>query len=202
MPEGIAEMAKKTNAELACSFCGKPGAAVKLIAGPSILICAECVARSLEIAREGEGGMQSTAGLTEVPDGGATYSWMYSYSPKVSAKRREEPACSFCGEQERDLVQPPSTIGAHALICSKCLQLCQEVIKQDQAVFDQAFTAVREIVDMPDRRASLFVRLCMQNGGRLSAAERPQFPELSDAEISQLGSRVRQALYAGTAEHP
>jgi Fic family protein len=70
------------------------------------------------------------------------------------------------------------------------------------AVFDRAFTAVREIVDMPDRRASLFVRLCMQNGGRLAAAKRTQFPELSDAEIAQLEAQVQQAISAETAEHP
>lgn len=70
------------------------------------------------------------------------------------------------------------------------------------AVFDRAFTAVREIVDMPDRRASLFVRLCMQNGGRLSAAKRPQFSELSDAEIAQLETQVQQAISAETAGHP
>lgn len=110
--------------------------------------------------------------------------------------------CAFCGEPGPVLVKPPSTLGNPALICSKCLRLCQEVIKEDQAVFDQAFTAVREIVDMPDRRASLFVRLCMQNRGRLPAARRPQFPELSDAEISLLEPRVQQALYAGTARHP
>jgi Fic family protein len=69
------------------------------------------------------------------------------------------------------------------------------------AVFDRALTAVREIVDMPDRRASLFVRLCMQNGGRLSAAKRAQFSELSDAEIVQLETQVQQAIAAETAEH-
>lgn len=64
------------------------------------------------------------------------------------------------------------------------------------AVFDRAFTAVREIVDMPDRRASLFVRLCMQNGGRLSAAKRGQFPELTDSEIAQLEGQVQTAMAA------
>lgn len=63
-------------------------------------------------------------------------------------------------------------------------------------VFDRAFTAVREIVDMPDRRASLFVRLCMQNGGRLSAAKRPQFSELSDAEVAALETEVQRAMRA------
>jgi hypothetical protein len=96
-------------------------------------------------------------------------------------------------------VQPPSTLGTRALICSKCLELCQGMVKQDQAVFDRAFTAVREIVDMPDQRASLFVRLCMQNRGRLSAVKRQQFPELSDAEIAQLEIQMRRAINAETA---
>jgi hypothetical protein len=33
------------------------------------------------------------------------------------------------------------------------------------AVFDHALAGVRDMIDMPDRRASLFVTLCMQNGG-------------------------------------
>ncbi|WP_116808245.1 Fic family protein [Steroidobacter cummioxidans] len=69
------------------------------------------------------------------------------------------------------------------------------------AVFDRAFIAVREIVDMPDRRASLFVRLCMQNGGRLSAAKRSQFPELSDPEVTQLEAQVQGAISAEAAAH-
>ena len=62
------------------------------------------------------------------------------------------------------------------------------------AVFDRAFEAVREIVDMPDRRASLFVRLCMQNSGRLSAARRRGFSELEDAEVAAMEAAVREAM--------
>ena len=62
------------------------------------------------------------------------------------------------------------------------------------AVFDRAFEAVREIVDMPDRRASLFVRLCMQNSGRLSAARRRGFSELEDAEAAAMEAAVREAM--------
>ena len=43
------------------------------------------------------------------------------------------------------------------------------------AVFDLALSGVRNIVDMPDRRASLFVRLCLQNGGRLAGGRRTTF---------------------------
>ncbi len=64
------------------------------------------------------------------------------------------------------------------------------------AAFDKAFNAVREIVDMPDRRASLFVRLCMQNGGRLSVAKRQRFSELDDAEIAAMETAIQDAVRA------
>jgi hypothetical protein len=70
------------------------------------------------------------------------------------------------------------------------------------AIFDRAFSAVREIVDMPDRRVSLFVRLCMQNGGRLSATKRAQFSELTDVEVTRLETQVQQAIAAEEAGHP
>lgn len=53
-------------------------------------------------------------------------------------------------------------------------------------LFDQAFRAVREVVDMPNKRASLLVRLCLNNGGRLAKRRREQFAELSDAEVRQM----------------
>ena len=37
------------------------------------------------------------------------------------------------------------------------------------ANYDRAKKAVQEIVDMPDRQIDLFIRLCLQNNGRLSA---------------------------------
>ena len=62
------------------------------------------------------------------------------------------------------------------------------------AIFERAVGAVLQIVEMPDRRASLFVRLCMQNGGRLSARKRGQFSELSDEEVSAMETQVRAAM--------
>jgi hypothetical protein len=70
------------------------------------------------------------------------------------------------------------------------------------AIYDRAFAAVREIVDMPDRRASLFVRSCMQNSGRLSATKRAQFSELTDVEVARLETQVQQAIAAEEAGHP
>lgn len=46
------------------------------------------------------------------------------------------------------------------------------------------------IVDMPDRRASLLVRLILQNNGRLSQTKRATFSELRDEEISAIEEAV------------
>jgi hypothetical protein len=40
------------------------------------------------------------------------------------------------------------------------------------ANYDRSKKAIREIVDMPDRKTDLFVRACLQNNGRLSARKR------------------------------
>ena len=64
------------------------------------------------------------------------------------------------------------------------------------AMFDAALTAVRDIVDMPDRRAALFVRLCLQNGGRLAKARRDSFREISDSEITDLETAIQRAMPA------
>jgi hypothetical protein len=57
--------------------------------------------------------------------------------------------------------------------------------------FDAALAAVRGVVDMPTRRATLLVKLLLQNEGRLSKAKRGQFPELSEEEIATLERAVR-----------
>lgn len=121
-------MFRKTKvAESTCSFCSKHWSAVKVIAGPGIMICAECVERC-EITPECDGGEQVTTGLTQVPRGQGGFSlWFF---PKLRAKQRVEPTCSFCGTTGPDLVQPPSTLGTHALICSRCLALCRDIIAE------------------------------------------------------------------------
>ena len=57
-------------------------------------------------------------------------------------------------------------------------------------IFDAAIRATMEVVDMPDRRASLLERLILQNKGRLSQGKRATFSELSDQEISAIEAAV------------
>jgi hypothetical protein len=59
--------------------------------------------------------------------------------------------------------------------------------------FDRAIRSVMEVVDMPNQRASLLVRLIHQNNGTLSKGKRHQFAELNDDEIRQIESAIQTA---------
>jgi hypothetical protein len=67
---------------------------------------------------------------------------------------------------------------------------------------DDAKEAMRAIVELPDERENLFLRLCMQNfaagrGYTLSKAKRAGlFSELSDAEVGALEGAIRTAFEA------
>jgi hypothetical protein len=43
---------------------------------------------------------------------------------------------------------------------------------------------------MPNRRASLLIRLILQNKGKLSKSKRTAFPEISDQELDQIERAV------------
>jgi hypothetical protein len=53
-----------------------------------------------------------------------------------------------------------------------------------------AIRATMDIVDMPERRASLLVRLILQDNGRLSQTKRATLSELKDEEISAIEEAV------------
>ena len=63
-------------------------------------------------------------------------------------------------------------------------------------LYDRAYRAVRDIVDMPNKRLSLFVRLCMQNNGRLAKSRRKLFAELTDDEIGAMESAIASAWHS------
>jgi Fic/DOC family len=62
--------------------------------------------------------------------------------------------------------------------------------------YDAIRRDLREIVELPDRIADLFVKLCHQNGGSLSKKKRelPEFAPLTDPEIASLEAVVRNGL--------
>lgn len=69
--------------------------------------------------------------------------------------------------------------------------------------YDVARATMREVVDLPEPAANLFVRLSLQNQGRLSEAKRGHkyFEKLTEDEIARLEAVVA-AAYAGTDAFP
>lgn len=73
-------------------------------------------------------------------------------------------------------------------------ELPKEILYLQQC--DEARRLMREVVDLPNRHADLFVRLCVQNNGTLSKVKRrlEEFAKLSADEIDRLEDAVREAF--------
>ncbi len=64
------------------------------------------------------------------------------------------------------------------------------------ADYDTTRSNIQEIVDMPDRLLDLFIKLCMQNHGRLSDRKKEShFSLLTEDELTSMEQVVQQHLY-------
>ena len=68
--------------------------------------------------------------------------------------------------------------------------------------YDAALQAIRDVVDMPNQRAALLLRLIHQNQGQLSHRKREQFPELTDGEIERIEAGIRTAASVSPRQAP
>ena len=108
---------------LICTFCGKQQAeAGKLIAGPGVFICDECVGLAKSVISSGAAASTQRGEMTAVPE----------------QDRRAR--CSFCGKyrhQVPGLAAFPAEVAgkppAVATICTECLELCDEIIAEETA---------------------------------------------------------------------
>lgn len=60
--------------------------------------------------------------------------------------------------------------------------------------FDEVRAGMREVVEMPDRKEQNFIKICLANGGKLSAGKRKLYAELDDATVAKLEEIVRSAM--------
>jgi len=61
--------------------------------------------------------------------------------------------------------------------------------------YDRAKLAIRDIVDMPDRLIDLFIRVCIENNGRLPRNKRKaRFEQLTDKEVAKMEECLRNAF--------
>jgi hypothetical protein len=70
------------------------------------------------------------------------------------------------------------------------------------AVFDAALRATLNIVDMPNRRAALLVRLILQNKGKLSNGKRASFAKITDQEVGRIETAVWGVWQESQQEKP
>ncbi len=99
---------KKAATDIACTFCGLPQAeVVKLVAGPGVYVCGDCVALAHRVVREAGTVETVRTRLDPVP-----------HASKLG--------CSFCGKSA-DTVDA-LVAGPGVRICSQCLGLCEEII--------------------------------------------------------------------------
>ncbi len=93
---------------LECSFCKKKQAeVVKLIAGPAVFVCNECVDDCTAALNTGE----PSGSITMIIDNTA------------------EARCSFCGKKPNEV---EGIVGlSTARICDECITICREILAED-----------------------------------------------------------------------
>jgi ClpX C4-type zinc finger len=106
---GARRWRKKHPAEaLACSFCGRPQRAVKkLVCGPAVYICNDCIALAQRVATSSTPVENRRTAMASVP--------------------ADQPTerCNFCGKPRQQVTALVSGPGHR--ICDACLRICQEI---------------------------------------------------------------------------
>ena len=111
-------MEQEHRIELRCSFCGKHQREVrKLIAGPTVYICDECIKLCNQIIAE-------EAKREEPPEQPAP-----PKAERRAKKRNQTLCCSFCGKSQREVKK--LIAGPNVYICDECIGLCNDIIAEE-----------------------------------------------------------------------
>ncbi|PNE10303.1 MAG: hypothetical protein CR217_15040 [Beijerinckiaceae bacterium] len=90
-----------------CSFCGKSQHEVrKLIAGPTVFICDECVELCMDIFRE-----ENKSSLVNSRDS------------------KNKVYCSFCGKSQHEARK--LIVGPTVFICDGCVETCMDIVREE-----------------------------------------------------------------------
>jgi len=101
---------------LKCSFCGKQQRQVrKLIAGPGVYICNECIEKADRVIETGEPAATPLSAMKSVAEDNDAAAFK----------------CSFCGKRRHQV--SGLAVAARVAICTECLTLCDEIITEELA---------------------------------------------------------------------
>lgn len=91
---------------------------------------------------------------------------------------------------------PDLTAQAEYLAETVALTVREDVVEELRFLrgYDAARESIRDVVDLPDRRLDLLLRLLHQNGGRLSRAKRAHFREIENDELGRIERAYQQAF--------
>lgn len=108
---------QRTRNELpTCSFCGKRKDEVdKLLAGPDVNICDECVTVCVKIVNGSFKGEEGNPVGFMVPE----------------RVRQDEPTCTFCRKRHGEVNK--LIAGPDVNICDECVILCAEIVSEHRA---------------------------------------------------------------------
>ena len=116
-----------------CSFCGKRrGEVKKLVSGPRVFICNECVGRCREVigprpAAVDEPDPLARTTMEDILAQLPPHAQLPTDDEDVTAERRppDDNHCSFCGKPKHKVSHLVS--GPAVYICNECVELCEDV---------------------------------------------------------------------------
>ncbi len=117
--------------DLFCSFCGKRRHEVrKLISGPRVFICNECVVLCREIIGPRPPSLGADISVLErTTEDLPAQPLADDEDVTVEKKPPDERHCSFCRKLKTDVAKLVS--GPTVYICNECVELCEDVIAAD-----------------------------------------------------------------------
>ena len=107
---------------LRCSFCGKSQEEIKLIAGPGVYICHECVDACNGIVEAAVPSWRWRR--TSAPGPAGQLPW-----PEQTVQHRDAGECSFCRKPRKELVA--LVPGPGVSICDSCLDVASDVMEEE-----------------------------------------------------------------------
>jgi hypothetical protein len=131
---------KEDSVDLSCTFCGKSQRDVrKLIAGPTVYICDECIKKCNDIFAEEAKRMELAPERTPSPP----------KEQKGAKKPKQTLCCSFCGKSQKEVKK--LIAGPTVYICDECIGLCNDIIAEE---LDRTETAAAPRVTVPQNALS------------------------------------------------